>query len=101
MEDSQNEEDCCLNNGRRTGRRRIGKLNLGKSTNNTKPETGIVISTSQIGPKQETLPGAHKGEDYHQLDPEETPGTLPGAPTGEQTKRQPGKGSENTLVALE
>ena len=57
MEDSPKEEDCCLNNGRRIGRRRIGKLNLGKSTNNTKSETGIVISTSQRGLKQETLPG--------------------------------------------
>ena len=91
MKESPKEEDCCLNNGRRTGRRRIGKLNLGKSTNNTKSETGIVISTSQRGPKQETLPGTHKGEDYHQLDPEEIPETLPGAP----------KGSKNTLVAPE
>ena len=26
--------------------------------------------------------------DYHQLDPEETPGTLAGTPKGKQTKRQ-------------
>ena len=27
-------KDCCLGNGRRTGRRRIEKINLGKSTKN-------------------------------------------------------------------